>query len=123
DESYAEAAAALGASRGAILRRVTLPMLAPALTGAGLLVFMTSMGSFSAPYVFGGGYRVLSTQIFASKLNGDAEMAAVETVVLALVSLVFLALLQRYEASRSYTGAGKGNAPVTLRPARGRAGR
>ena len=112
DPSHAEAAAALGASRSTILWRVTLPMLGPALTGASLLVFMTSMGSFSAPYVFGGGYRVLSTQIFASKLNGDLEMAAVETVVLAAVSVLFLVLLQRYEASRAYTGAGKGAGPA-----------
>src|SRR5690606_11683024 len=86
DAAYGEAAAALGASRPTTLRRVTLPMLLPAIAGAALLVFMTAMGSFSAPYVFGGGFRVLSTQIFASKLNGDLRMAAVETVVLALVS-------------------------------------
>ena len=108
DTGYAEAAAALGASRLTIMRRVTLPMLAPALGGAALLVFMTSMGSFSAPYVFGGGFRVLTTQIFASKLNGDLAMAAVETVFLAAASLLFLAMLLRYEAARAYTGAGKG---------------
>jgi iron(III) transport system permease protein len=108
DRGYAEASAALGASRVTTFRRVTLPMLGPAIGGAGLLVFMTSMGSFSAPYVFGGGFRVLSTQIFVSKLNGDLEMAAVETVILATGSILFLALLQRYEAKRQYTGAGKG---------------
>src|SRR5690606_25372135 len=101
-------AAALGASRLTILRRVTLPMLAPALGGAALLVFMTSMGSFSAPYIFGGGFRVLTTQIFASKLNGELAMAAVETLILAATSIVFLALLQRYEARRAYTGTMKG---------------
>jgi len=111
DAGYREAAAALGAGRLTTLRRVTLPMLAPSIGGAALLVFMTSMGSFSAPYVFGGGFRVLTTQIFASKLNGDLAMAAVETVVLAAVSLGFLWMLQRYEASRAYTGAGKGTAP------------
>lgn len=116
DSTHTEAAAALGATRFHTLRRVTLPMLGPALTGAALLVFMTSMGSFSAPYVFGGGYRVLTTQVFNSKLNGDVEMAAVETVILALVSVAFLVLLQRYEASRRYTGAGKGSAPAVSRP-------
>lgn len=118
DRSYGEAAAALGASRLTTFRRVTLPMLAPALAGAALLVFMTSMGSFSAPYVFGGGFRVLSTQIFVSKLNGDLAIAAVETVVLAAVSILFLAMLQRYEAERQYTGAGKGTSAgvATVRP-------
>ncbi|HET7273804.1 MAG TPA: iron ABC transporter permease [Longimicrobiaceae bacterium] len=123
DGAYAEAAAALGASRFTTLRRVTLPMLGPAIGGAALLVFMTAMGSFSAPYVFGGGYRVLTTQIFASKLNGDLEMAAVETVVLALVSLVFLVFLQRYESKRTYTGAGKGISPAPPHRAQSRSAR
>lgn len=112
DAAHAEAAAALGAGRWTTFRRVTLPMLAPAIGGAALLVFMTSMGSFSAPYVFGGGFRVLTTQIFASKLNGDLALAAVETVILAAVSMLFLVFLQRYESRRAYTGSGKGAAPA-----------
>lgn len=110
DSSYAEAAAALGASRWRTFRLVTLPMLAPAIGGSALLVFMTSMGSFSAPYVVGGGFRVLTTQIFASKLNGEMGLTAVETIVLAAVSLIFLFFLQRYESGREYTGASKGTA-------------
>jgi ABC-type Fe3+ transport system permease subunit len=83
-------------------------MLAPAIGGAALLVFMTSMGSFSAPYVFGGGFRVLTTQLYASKLNGETGLVAVEAVVLAAASLLFLVMLQRWEAAREYTGASKG---------------
>lgn len=112
DAGYAEASAALGAGRWTTLRRVTLPLLAPALGGAALLVFMTSMASFSAPYVFGGGFRVLTTQIYASKLNGETGLVAVEATVLAISSLLFLLLLQRYEAGREYTGAAKGLAPA-----------
>ena len=115
DPSLMEAASALGASRRRTLLKVTLPMLAPAIGGAALLVFMTSMGSFSAPYVFGGGFRVLTTQIFASKLNGDLPIAAVETVLLAAVSIVFLWLLQRYEKDRRYTGASKGSTRMKLK--------
>lgn len=112
DPAYAEAAAALGAGRWTTLRRVTLPLLAPALGGAGLLVFMTSMASFSAPYIFGGGFRVLTTQLYSSKLNGEEGLVAVEAVVLALASFVFLLLLQRYEGNRAYTGASKGGGPA-----------
>jgi len=108
DPALREAAASLGASRFTTMTQVTLPMLAPAIGSAALLVFMTSMGSFSAPYIFGGGFRVLTTQIFASKLNGDLTIAAVETVLLAAVCLFFLFLIRRYEEARSYTGAGKG---------------
>jgi iron(III) transport system permease protein len=123
DASYGEAAAALGASRADTLRRVTLPMLAPAIGGAALLVFMTSMGSFSAPYIFGGGFRVLTTQIFSSKLTGELGLVAVETVVLAAVSLLLLVWLQRYESARDYTGGSKGVAAVAVRGAGGSAWR
>ena len=117
DPALVEAASALGSSKRRTMFRVTLPMLAPAIGGAALLVFMTSMGSFSAPYVFGGGFRVLTTQIFTSKLNGELPIAAVETVILAGVSIVFLWLLQRYEKDRSYTGASKGTSrPLLIRP-------
>jgi len=122
DRGYGEAAAALGASRLTAFRRVTLPMLAPAITGASLLVFMTSMGSFSAPYIFGGGFRVLATQIYVSKLNGELAIAAVETVILASVSILFLAMLQHYEARREYTGAGKGTVAGLERVRLGRGG-
>lgn len=108
DEGTLEAAASLGASRWRTLRSVTLPMLTPALGAAALLVFMTSMASFSAPYVFGGGFRVLTTQIYASKLSGETTMSMTETVVLASVSLAFLWLLRRYERGREYTSVGKG---------------
>ncbi|HUP89977.1 MAG TPA: iron ABC transporter permease, partial [Longimicrobiales bacterium] len=115
DPALLEAASALGASRTRTWLRVTLPMLAPAIGGASLLVFMTSMGSFSAPYVFGGGFKVLTTQIYASKLNGDLGIAAVETVILAISSIIFLVWLQRYESGRSYTGASKGANVVAKR--------
>jgi len=120
DGGYAEASAALGAGPWTTMRRVTLPMLTPAIGGAALLVFMTSMGSFSAPYVFGGGFRVLTTQLYASKLNGEAGLVAVEAVVLAVVSLLFLVLLQRWEAASEYTGASKGLGAAPA--ARGRGG-
>jgi iron(III) transport system permease protein len=83
DEGTLEAAASLGAGRRRILFRVVLPMLTPSLAAAAVLVFMTSMASFSAPYVFGGGFRVLTTQIYASKVSGALSMAMVETVLLA----------------------------------------
>jgi iron(III) transport system permease protein len=120
DGSLLEAAAALGASRRRILTRVALPLLRPALTGAALLTFMTSLASFSAPYVFGGGFRVMTTQIVASKLNGDLPMAMVETVTLAAVALVGLALLQRSEAGRVVAGGGRGIAPARRRLGRSR---
>ena len=111
DHSLVEAAASLGSSWIRTLRRVTLPLLTPTLVGAALLTFMTSMASFSAPYVLGGGYRVMTTQIFSSKLQGELGLAMVETVMLASVSLLVLWPLARWEGSREYVAPTKGAAP------------
>jgi len=110
DTTLDEAAAGLGASRALALRRVTLPLLTPSLAGAMLLVFMSALGSFSAPYIFGGGARVLATQILVSKLNGALGLAYVETTVLAVTAVVALLVLRRLQGSRRYSVAGKGRA-------------
>ncbi|MDO8501543.1 MAG: iron ABC transporter permease [Gemmatimonadaceae bacterium] len=110
DTTLEEAASGLGASSWQRLRRVTLPLLTPALAGSMLLVFMMSLGSFSAPYIFGGGIRVLSTQIVSSKLNGSMGLAYVETTVLALSAVAGLLLFRWFEGKRKYTSSGKGSA-------------
>ncbi len=109
DTSLDEAAAGLGASRSFRLRRVTLPLLTPAIAGSMLLVFMSALGSFSAPYIFGGGLRVLSTQIVASKLNGAMGLAYVETTVLAVGAIAALILLRWFERRRTYAVSSKGS--------------
>lgn len=114
DRALDEAASGLGAPRMMVLRRVTLPMLTPALAGAALLVFMSALGSFSAPYVFGGGQRVLATQILASKLNGAEGLAYVETTVLAVAAVLALGLFRWLEGRRRYTSAGKGAPRVSI---------
>ena len=114
DPAVDEAAASLGAGRLRTLTRVTLPLLTPTLAGASLLTFMTSMASFSAPYVLGGGFRVMTTQIFNSKLQGELALSMVETVMLASISLLVLWPLARWEGSREYVAPGKGTAPRRL---------
>jgi iron(III) transport system permease protein len=113
DAAMLEAAASLGAGRWRTLRRVVLPLLYPALGGAALLTFMTSLASFSAPYIFGGGFRVMTTQIVATRLNGDNELAMIETVSLTLVALVALWML-RGRAMDNPAGGRKGMAPARV---------
>ena len=110
DGTLDEAAAGLGATRARTLARITLPLLMPSIAGAMLLVFMSSLGSFSAPYIFGGGQRVLATQILVSKLNGSMGLAYVETTVLALAAVGALIALRGLERRRRYALAGKGKA-------------
>src|SRR5206468_10571188 len=66
DASMLEAAQALGAGPWVTLRRGTLPLLRPSLAGAALLGFMTALGSLSAPFVVGGGVRVVQSPVGAA---------------------------------------------------------
>lgn len=115
DRSELEAAASLGAGKWRSFLRVTLPHLRPFLAGAALLTFMTSLASYSAPYVFGGGFRVMTTQIVSTRLNGDERLAMVETSSLTLVALAGLALLTRLEGTRRNRGGSKGTPPAPRR--------
>jgi len=113
DASLLEAAASLGAGRWRRLQKITLPVLAPALAGAALLTFMTSLASFSAPYIFGGGFRVMTTQIVASKLNGEIAMAQVETLTLAALAFIGLWAMRRIDSGNTaVVGGVRGLAPV-----------
>ncbi len=113
DASMIEAAQSLGCGPVATIRRVTLPLLRPQLAAAAILTFMTSLGSFSAPYIFGGGFRVMTTQIVTSKLNGDLSAAMVQTVALATVAFIALVVLRRTKGSQSVAAVGKGAASAS----------
>src|SRR6185503_8875808 len=94
-----------GGSRVFVFTRVLAPQLTPSLIAAGLLTFMTSMASFSAPLLFGGNVRVLTLEIFTARQRGDSTMAVTETVVLAIISLAALVVFQRYEGTRRFIAA------------------
>lgn len=111
DASAYEAAESLGASRWRTFTRVVLPLLRPALAGAALLVFLSALASFSAPYLFGGGFRVMTTQIVSTRLNGDDRLAMVETLALTAIALVGL-LLVRWLDAEGIIGGSKGAPPA-----------
>lgn len=105
DAALAEAGRSLGAGRTRVLTRIVLPQLTPSLIAAALLTFMTSMASFSAPLLFGGGVRVLTLEIYTARQRGDAGLAITETVILAAISLSALFFFQRYEGTRKFAAA------------------
>jgi iron(III) transport system permease protein len=111
DAGLAEAARVLGAGNTYVLSRVILPQLTPSLLAAGLLTFMTSMASFSAPLLFGGNVRVLTLEIFTARQRGDNVLAITETVILAVISLTALLIFQRYEGTRRFVAAAMKGAP------------
>nr|WP_320008601.1 iron ABC transporter permease [Maridesulfovibrio sp.] len=108
DFAVIESARILGASRFKVFVSVILPCVAPAIITSAAVTFMTGVGSFSAPSIIGGGYKVLTTQILLSKANNFMEMAAVQVIVLTVISMVFFALLRWYEKRRLFVGSVKG---------------
>src|SRR6267378_6613742 len=121
DAALAEAGKSLGAQRARVLTRIVLPQLTPSLVAAALLTFMTSMASFSAPLLFGGGVRVLTLEIYTARQRGDLTLALTETVILAVISLSALVFFQRYEGTRRFAAAAmKGTAKSRRTIATGR---
>jgi iron(III) transport system permease protein len=105
DRSQLEAASGLGARPWYTFRRVMVPALRPSLIAASILTFMGSMASFTAPLIFAGDRHFMTLEIYTTKLNGDIRLAAAQSVLLTLVSVVFALLVQNY---RSPGGAGEG---------------
>jgi iron(III) transport system permease protein len=118
DGSLIEAASSLGSSRWNTFRRVVLPQLRPAVIGASVLTFMASMASFSAPLIFGGDRRFLTTQIYATKLNGDLDAAAAQSVLLTVVSIGFFLVftLSGRPGSRGTTKGSPRTAEIGVSP-------
>ncbi|MES2306604.1 MAG: iron ABC transporter permease [Gemmatimonadota bacterium] len=111
DPALLEAATALGAGRWRAIRTIVLPLLRPAIGNGALLTALSSLASYSAPYVFGGGFRVLPTQVVTTRLNGDISVAMVETLALVALALIALLLASRLGGPGT-RGAGKGLAPA-----------
>jgi iron(III) transport system permease protein len=113
DGSQLEAATGLGSAPWRTFTRVVLPELRPALLAASALTFMSSMASFTAPLLFAGGKNFITLQIYSSKLNGDLDLAAAQSVLLTGVSLLFYLFLTLGPARQSGY-ARKGSAPAGL---------
>jgi molybdate transport system permease protein len=100
DERYEGAAATLGASRGTVLRRVTLPMIAPSLVAGLVLTWARAFGEFGATITFAGNLQgrtqTLPLAVFVA-LETDRDTAVALSLVMVAVSLaVLIALRERW---------------------------
>ena len=95
DWSQFEAAADLGANERRIFRRITLPMLTPAIISGGMLSFIVSMDNFIMSFFTAGpGSTTLPLYIWGSLRVGlTPEINALSTMILA-VSVLVLVLSQ-----------------------------
>lgn len=100
DRRYEGAAATLGAHRWTVLRRVTLPMIAPSL-GAGMaLTWARAFGEFGATITFAGNLQgrtqTMPLAVFVA-LESDRDTAvAISLVMVAVSLLVLIALRDRW---------------------------
>lgn len=97
DLGFEEAAATLGASRVAIIRRVTLPMVAPALLAGAVLCWARALGEFGATITFAGSMpgrtQTVPIAVYYA-LETDPEAAIALSVLLLLVCVVVLVALR-----------------------------
>jgi len=93
---YEEIAASLGAGPVYLLRRITLPLLAPYLIGAFSLSFALSMGELGATMmVYPPGWVTLPVGIFGLTDRGEVFAGAALTILLIAVTLAVLLGLSR----------------------------
>ena len=108
DYSVIESARNLGAGKFKIFTSVVLPFITPALVASAIITFISGIGSFTAPSIIGGGYKVLTTQILLSKANNYMEVAATQVVVLTCISLFLFCIFRLYEKKSVFTSSVKG---------------
>lgn len=102
-----EAASDMGASGVDILFKVTIPLSAPGILKAALLVFILSIADFGNPMLIGGGVSFLATDAYLLWIGeNNLEMAAVFCVFLVLPSLIMFVIHEYILKGREYTTIG-----------------
>jgi iron(III) transport system permease protein len=120
DPSLEESALVCGASRWAMLRRVTLPLARPAIAAAMLIVFVNALASFEVPVLLGLPDRiyVFTSRIFFELQQFPYDYAAAGALSIGLVIIailgVWLTNRLRGEDREFATITGKGFRPRTL---------
>ena len=97
DRRFDLAAATLGASRSTVLRRITLPLVAPGIASGALLCFTRSLGEFGATITFAGSFPGTTQTLPISTyllLQTDPNAAIALSLVLMLVSVAVLVSLR-----------------------------
>ena len=106
DTRLESAASTLGAGRWTVLRRITLPLLAPSLAAGATLSWARALGEFGATITFAGNHpgrtRTLPLAIAQANEAGQPEAAIAMSVLLIGVSLLILiGLRHRWIAPRT----------------------
>ena len=102
-----DAASDMRASDIDILFKITIPLAAPGITKAALLVFLMSIADFGNPMLIGGGLSFLATDAYFLWMSeNNLEMAAVFCVFLVMPSLLMFILHEYVLKGKAYTTIG-----------------
>jgi molybdate transport system permease protein len=97
DRRFEGVAATLGARRWTVLRRVTMPMIAPSLVSGLVLTWARAFGEFGATITFAGNLagrtQTLPLAVFVA-LETDRDAAVAISLLMVAVSLVVLVTLR-----------------------------
>jgi iron(III) transport system permease protein len=126
DASLEESALVSGASHRTMYRRITLPLLRPALAGAALIVSIKTLGTFEAPAILGAAEPIT---VFVSRIyfvmrdfpydTGAAGALSTALILLAFVGTWLLARV-RGDGSSYQTVTGKAFRPQPMELGRAR---
>ncbi len=102
DSNLEEAGELMGANRWRILRKITLPLVLPALLSGFVMTFSKTLGTFGSPNILGSPvkYYVISTMMRGSLAAGDKADAFVLGIILILFSIITISLNQRLVGTR-----------------------
>jgi iron(III) transport system permease protein len=102
DSNLEEAGELMGASRWRILRKITFPLVMPAILSGFIMTFSKVMGTFGGPNILGTPvrYYVVATMIRGSMGVGDKADGFVLAIVLILFAVTTISLNQRLVGTR-----------------------
>lgn len=120
DPALDEASRVSGASPLMTLRRVTLPVILPALAGAALIVGIHAIASFIVPFIIGtsAGLTTIPVYIyrlFSSYPPNQSQAMALSLCVLAIVYVAVLLQMRVTNSLRRSVVGGKQSAPTLVR--------
>ncbi|PKL28288.1 MAG: hypothetical protein CVV46_07280 [Spirochaetae bacterium HGW-Spirochaetae-2] len=92
-----ETAASLGTPKVRVLFDLTIPCISPHIIISGLMIFLMAIGDIGGPLVIGGGYAVLSSEIYTNFLSllNDERVALIFSLWIILLSFLLLAVVNR----------------------------
>lgn len=105
DTRHEDIAAIFGASRWYTFRRVTVPMMLPAIAAGAVLCFARSLGEFGATVTFAGNFpgttRTMPTAIYLAMEQDPATAIGMSVILVAVSTLVLILLRSHWLTSLS----------------------